>query len=602
MAVQTRGRAVHAANLGLYLDRPPLLVPERGLSAGSNFRIADAQLTNYNVGWSAFHDVNLDGKPVTLIEEFRAAGELRKLILGNTTDLFQFSQSTLSYITPRYDTGTVSVTNGSPTVTGSGTSWSANVKAGDFFALGADETDPEATWYEVDSVDSDTQITLTENYAESTDSGEAYTIRQTFTLSISSPWVSEVFRNAESVTSGSDGDRWYATNGINPVVAWDGASDQVYYPSIGLDTCAALRRYKNTMIYIAPTVSGTFAPNTIKSSAVGQPENLSTLEAAEFVVHDGSDSLITARPIGELLAIYAERAIYLAQYVGPPLMFVFRAAVPGCGTRSARGVVSFPNYHLFIGPDCQYRFDGVTALPESAHVWRDVLRRTSPNRPRLVQGLIDESNAELIWVMPLNSDTADSPEYAYVGHYLEEVGEYPTPHSLRQLPATAIGTYRDEDALTFDDLNIPFSDALFRWDDATLQPLFANVLFGTDDGDIFQLGSTTQAGTEPMSFVRFSRRPLVDSRRNGTVKRVYVNDKFEGSGDLTVNLRLFDSPNTTTVKEQAEVAIALDGTERFASFRNSARFVEVEFGSTPTTPGYWSIEGYDVDVVPGGSR
>src|SRR5690606_33169776 len=119
MAVQTRGRAVHAANLGLYLDRPPLLVPERGLSAGSNFRIADAQLTNYNVGWSAFHDVNLDGKPVTLIEEFRAAGELRKLILGNTTDLFQFSQSTLSYITPRYGTGTVSVTNGSPTVTGS---------------------------------------------------------------------------------------------------------------------------------------------------------------------------------------------------------------------------------------------------------------------------------------------------------------------------------------------------------------------------------------------------------------------------------------------------------------------------------------------------
>jgi hypothetical protein len=56
MAIQERGKAVHGANLGLYLDRPPLLVPERGLSAGLNFRITNAQLTNRNVGWSPVED------------------------------------------------------------------------------------------------------------------------------------------------------------------------------------------------------------------------------------------------------------------------------------------------------------------------------------------------------------------------------------------------------------------------------------------------------------------------------------------------------------------------------------------------------------------
>lgn len=606
MAVIRAGKAVHAANLGLYLDRPPLLVPERGLAGGNNFRITDGQVTNFNVGWAKFNDINLDGKPVTLIEEFHPQGGIRKVIFGNTTDLFQFAQDTLSYITPRYGTGTISVTNGSATVTGSGTAWeTAGIKAGDFIALGADETDPAATWYEVESVDSETQITLTENYAGSTSSGEAYTIRKTFTADIFTPYATEVFRNAD--VPGTNGDRWYATNGINPVVAWDGKEDQVYVPDLGdISTCVSLRRYKNTMVFVAPTVSGTFQGGMIRTSAIGQPENTATLEAAQFIIHDGDDPLVTARPIGEQLAIYAEKAIYLAQFVGPPIMFVFRAAVPGYGTKSHRGVVVFPNHHLFIANDGQYKFDGVAAAPHAMHVWSNVAGRISPNRPELIQGLIDEGNAELLWVVPLNSD-ADSeegpPEIAYVGHYLEEVGEQnPMPHSVRQLPATALGTYRKETTLTFDELDIPFNEALFRWDDSSIQSQFAQVLFGTNDGDIMQLGESTQDGTEPTSFVRFSRRPLVDSRRNGVVHRVYPHDQFTGVGDLTVNLRLFDSPNTTTVKEQVEYLLPLDGTERFAPFRASARFVEVEFGSGPSASGRWSIEGYDMDVVPGGDR
>ena len=82
----------------------------------------------------------------------------------------------------QYSTGLSSVTNGSATVTGSGTLWLANVTAGDSFTVAGD-----GVMYDVASVDSDTQITLSVNYAGATASGVVYTIARDFTSPDSFP-------------------------------------------------------------------------------------------------------------------------------------------------------------------------------------------------------------------------------------------------------------------------------------------------------------------------------------------------------------------------------------------------------------------------------
>lgn len=69
-----------------------------------------------------------------------------------------------------YKTGTVSVTNGSATVTGSGTAWVANVRVGDGFA------GPDDRLYEITGVSSNTSITISPTYDGSTTSGQAYLI------------------------------------------------------------------------------------------------------------------------------------------------------------------------------------------------------------------------------------------------------------------------------------------------------------------------------------------------------------------------------------------------------------------------------------------
>lgn len=73
-------------------------------------------------------------------------------------------------MTAWYKTGTIAVTNGSPNVIGTGTSWLTGVFQGDLFTV--DYTH----FYEVSSVTDDTHLTLVQNYGQTTASGSAYAI------------------------------------------------------------------------------------------------------------------------------------------------------------------------------------------------------------------------------------------------------------------------------------------------------------------------------------------------------------------------------------------------------------------------------------------
>jgi len=86
----------------------------------------------------------------------------------------------------QYLAGTATVTNGSATVTGTNTLWLANVTAGDSFTVAGD-----GVMYDVASVDSDTQITLSVNYAGVTASGVVYAIGTGFTVPDSFPEMSQ---------------------------------------------------------------------------------------------------------------------------------------------------------------------------------------------------------------------------------------------------------------------------------------------------------------------------------------------------------------------------------------------------------------------------
>lgn len=93
------------------------------------------------------------------------------LVVDNSSRIQKYRGSTNS----NYSTGTLSVTNGSSTVTGSSTSWltTTNAEAGEYIQL------PDSKWYRIISIASNTSLTIETSYQGSTSSGQSYVI---------SPW------------------------------------------------------------------------------------------------------------------------------------------------------------------------------------------------------------------------------------------------------------------------------------------------------------------------------------------------------------------------------------------------------------------------------
>lgn len=79
-----------------------------------------------------------------------------------------------------YKVGTINVINGSTTVTGTSTFWNAQVKSGDIFSI------DNARIYEIETVVSDTELTLGEEYEGTTQSSIPYNIIRNFTFTTNS--------------------------------------------------------------------------------------------------------------------------------------------------------------------------------------------------------------------------------------------------------------------------------------------------------------------------------------------------------------------------------------------------------------------------------
>lgn len=97
-----------------------------------------------------------------------------------------------------YRIGSVNLTNGSAVVTGVGTLWSNQCKAGDIF------TQDETRLYEIKSVDSDTQITLTEVYAGVTASSATYAIIVAFNATTNADLASRISKLIQNYQTNTD--------------------------------------------------------------------------------------------------------------------------------------------------------------------------------------------------------------------------------------------------------------------------------------------------------------------------------------------------------------------------------------------------------------
>lgn len=599
--------AVVSPNLGLMFDRPPIAIPKRALRDGKNFRLKNGTIDTTNLGWSKFSENwTLDGA-VQLIDNFFPRNLDEQLILATAENIYLYhpDTDTVTFLNPIYATGTASASG--TAVTGVGTLWSANVAIGDYISFGsATQNDPNVTWYEIANVGSDTSLTLTTS-AGTVVSGP-YTIRKAFQAGAFSSWSYDTFVN--DGTSGDD--LWFATNGLDPVVTWNGVDATVtLHPELGF-TCRALAVYSNMMVYGNLTVAGDFLPASIINSDVGLPLNAGSTGTGlseQFTVHSGTDEILNMLPLGDYLIIYSERTIVPAQFVGDPLIFTFRVAIAGVGPISPNVIADFGDFHEFLGSDAGYLFDGVTLKETNSHVWRDILRQADPMRRLQAFAHFDEEQGDLIWSIPSNTDAGvgqvgSKAEIAWGEHYLEDPGDPNfdgSPFSKRDFPFTITGFYERNTGLRWQDITESWGEFNYAWNDQFFQAAFPLNIAGDDTGQIYILNQTQTAdGAILPNFVRTGRQALGSGRERDLLTRIYPFAR-QLPYDLEVTLYMSDFISDRMTNKGTQLFdMNLNEGEHFVTFYRRGRTMEFEFASSNGDP--WILQGWDFDKVSGGRR
>lgn len=593
-------------NLGLYLDRAPIDLSPRALQDGLNFRVKNGQLESRNLGWEKFATWTLDGRRAMLIDNFFPRGQSEKLIFANDRDLFRYDSvlDAVRYITPIYTVGTAS-TSGTA-VTGIGTTWLTNAKPGDQIFFGsAGVTNPAAAWFTILTVNSNTSITLTASAG--VNAAANYTIRRLFSTLATSWWDSATF--VRDGTSGND--LWFATNGIEPPVYWDGTAVAAILMDAQQFTCKTLASYSNMMIYGNIVVGGVELPQAILNSDIGLPLNVNatgTGLSEQFTVHGGTDPIIALEPLGDYLVIYSTLTGIPMQFIGDPLIFQFRVSFTGQGPVGPRAIANFGEYHEFVGRDVGYMFDGASVKEINNHVWRGILQQADPKRRMQVYSHFDEEQGDLIWSVPANTDPgvgtiASSAMVAWTEHYLEDPGQFVqgTPFSKRQLPFTATGFYTQATGLRWQDITAQWRDFNYAWNDQFFQAGFPLNLAGDSAGQIWRLNKTQAANGQPLpSWVRFGRRRTRSGRERDLLTRIYP---FARNDPYNMDVRLFMGDSTsgdTQDKGNMSYSQIQPQGSHFVTFYRRGRVFEVQFGSELGEP--WQLTGYDFDIQPGGLR
>lgn len=207
---------------GYYPDLEPQDVPDGGLLINSkNFRVVDNILKG-RIGYEKFQVAALLGVPLRFYE-YRKLDGTKIFIAATTTDVYRFDDAagTFKFLTENYATGTI-ISDATPfrEVTLDSGTW--DVTWDDYtnpcyIGFGDDDIDAITTWYEVDSIDSTTVITLAEDGPDNTAGSIKFVLRRTYNATQEYRWNCETFYDA-----GEDLNLLILTNGVDYPLKWGG--------------------------------------------------------------------------------------------------------------------------------------------------------------------------------------------------------------------------------------------------------------------------------------------------------------------------------------------------------------------------------------------
>lgn len=407
----------------------------------------------------------------------------------------------------------------------------------------------------------------------------------------SDKWTGGVLTGILIVNNGKDGPWYYSGTGTAAALtAWPAST-----------TCKALRPFKNFLVALNVTKSGTNYPFMVKWSHEADPGSIPAswdttnpaYDAGEQDLAETPDKVIDCLPLGDINVIYKERSAYGMQYIGPPYIWRFFRLPGELGMLTQNCAAVTPLGHVVLAQGDVYLHNGgepksiidqrmrnwlfasidpdnyaacfVTMNPRKQEVW---ICFPEVGRTVCTKALVWSWANDTLSVRELQNYTAGT-----VG-VLTYLGD--TWNSDSSSWSSDVTTWNDGA-----DFNLNDSRMFMASTDA------ANGIQGVDTGSAFN-------GLAISSYVEKTGMHFDSPDAIKLVRRVWP--KIDASAGTQITVQIGASMDAMTAPTYATPVTFTVGTDQHVDTFVSGRYLAIKMSATSR----WRTRSLDLDVVPQG--
>lgn len=366
-------------------------------------------------------------------------------------------------------------------------------------------------------------------------------------------------------------------------------------------SCKSIRAYKNFLVALNVTVSGTNKPFLVKWSSPADPGALpatwdatdQTKDAGETDLSDGGDVIIDGLPLRNSFMIYKQASIYRMDYVGGAFVFSFNKLAGTNGILNRNCVVEIDGNHLVL--------TGSDVIIHDGQNIQSILDKMT--RRYLFQNIdIDAVGLCFLFKNPFFNEVficfpsvgSTSCDKAIVYNYKDRTV------SFRDLPNVNHADFGSVDNSLEGNWNqdsSPWASDLTLWNGGDFTPSAARVLMAPNSLKLFLLdASSSFDGVIPDAYLERQGLGFGDPTKIKTIRRIRPRITGNLGDTVLVYVGGSDDPYTTPIYKPA-VTFTIGQTVSCDVF-SSSRYPAIKFATG--TAYQWRLDSFDFDIVSGG--
>lgn len=387
-------------------------------------------------------------------------------------------------------------------------------------------------------------------------------------------------------------------NGIDPPQQWlltGKATALANWPAN--TTCAVMRSFKNLLVALDVTKSGTRYPYMVKVSHPADPGSVpvtwdiadATKDALEYDISSGYGYIIDGMELRNSFMIYKTDGVFRMDYTGGAFVVSNQKVLGMSGAMNRNCITEIDGQHFVL-----------TGFDVVVHDGNQATSVLDKQTRRFLFNNIDSANTNLCFVFknpylneifvcyptPGNSQCNQAMVWNYVDRTI----------SFRDIPNLNHAQYGALDsgaATSFDSDSAPFDSDITAFNAGDFTPDLVRVVMASGDTKLYQLDSSaTFNGSIPTAFLE--RKGLHFDAPEAIKLCKGVRPKISGTAGGTVNVQIgWSNEPYETPTYGAAVPFTIGSSVTVDSL-SSGRYMAIKFSSG--TAYTWRLDSYQVDI------